>query len=47
MINVKRGKKEYLEKMMKIYEEIEKPNFEKYRSFILFLNMVFLKKQFS
>lgn len=47
MINVKFGEEEYLEKMTKIFEEVEKFNFEKCRSFILFLKTVFLNKQFS
>lgn len=40
MINVKFGEKEYLEKI-RLFEEVEKFYFEKYRSFILFLKMVF------
>lgn len=42
MINVKFGEEEYLEKIMKIFEEVKKFNFGKYKCFILFLKIVFL-----
>lgn len=47
MMNVKFGKEEYLERMLKIFEEVEKFDFETYGSFRLFLKMVVLHKQFS
>lgn len=42
MTNVKFGEEEYLEKTIKIFEEVKKLNFEKYKCFILFLKTVFL-----
>lgn len=47
MMNVQFGEEEYLEKVKKIFEDVEKFKFEKYRSFRLFLKTVFLHTQFS